>query len=416
MNFVVQFGTKSYQLYNGLLERQPVRTKSVTSGIMYAGGDAIAQYVEHRKANEDKATADRASFVLDRKRLVVFFVYGTCVAGPVYHYWFNYLNELPQVLWRLKQSQQRGKILRAYAYLRSHNIEVKLDTSKLPVTAPLSKWKSKAAKIAADQLIFSSLYTLSFFMGIGLLSGAADRLDAWLDHAAQSATPPAARRKRATATAATASSQPSEPAAKYQELIDRLKLFLQEQEDVFYGTSTANDDGPCEEDDEQCPATAETDAAAASATSVSTSTSTSPLAAKDGMTGDQLRLLEDVLARLEHEQQLATRDLTWRRIWDQTWAHTREVYWTTYVTDCLVWPPLQLINFSFIPVRFQFLYVNVANLAWNTFLSLMANEKGGHGPPSSSSTASPSSPSLSSLSSGSVSTLTVPAAAPSVAR
>ena len=30
-------------------------------------------------------------------------------AGTAYHYWFNYLNELPALLWKLKQSRQRGK-------------------------------------------------------------------------------------------------------------------------------------------------------------------------------------------------------------------------------------------------------------------------------------------------------------------
>ena len=43
-------------------------------------------------------------------------------------------------------------------------------------------------------------------------------------------------------------------------------------------------------------------------------------------------------------------------------------------SDCLVWPPLQLINFTFVPLRLQVLYVNIANLGWNTFLSVMANK------------------------------------------
>jgi hypothetical protein len=41
----------------------------------------------------------------------------------------------------------------------------------------LGKWEAKAAKIAADQLIFSSLYTLAFFVSIGLLSGVSDMME-----------------------------------------------------------------------------------------------------------------------------------------------------------------------------------------------------------------------------------------------
>jgi len=70
-----------------------------------------------------------------------------------------------------------GNILRAYAYLKSHGIEVKLDLQKLPKSLPLGKWESKGAKILADQLIFSSLYTLVFFIGVGMLTGAADMME-----------------------------------------------------------------------------------------------------------------------------------------------------------------------------------------------------------------------------------------------
>ena len=70
-----------------------------------------------------------------------------------------------------------GKILRAYAYLKTHGIEVKLDLQKLPKSKPLGKWVGKGAKIAADQIIFSSLYTLTFFVVVGMLNGAADMME-----------------------------------------------------------------------------------------------------------------------------------------------------------------------------------------------------------------------------------------------
>lgn len=373
MSLLVRIGSQTYKHYNDLLERSPLSTKSVTSGVMYAGGDAIAQYVEHRKTNENRDSKDKASFIINKKRLVAFFIYGTCVAGPVFHYWFNYLNELPQVLWRLKQSRQRGNILRAYAYLRSHNIEVKLDMSKLPVAAPLPKWKSKAYKIAADQLIFSSLYTLAFFMGIGTLSGALDRLELWYEEFNLTSTLKSKERdviiggataaKEILPVPATSSKDKSDSSPvvyqnDYEALIVRLKSFLQEQEDHFYGKSKQNSSS---DDDE-----------------VSTAEPTVPElnnGSRDGMTAEQIRLLEEVLERLKAEHRIMEQKLSWYSIWSNTWKHTRDVYLQTYIADCMVWPPLQLINFTFVPVRFQFLFVNVASLAWNTFLSLMANTK-----------------------------------------
>lgn len=43
-----------------------------------------------------------------------------------------------------------------------------------------------------------------------------------------------------------------------------------------------------------------------------------------------------------------------------------------------VWPAAQFVNFKFVPLPLQALYVNVVSLGWNTYLSL-ANAK--HGKP-----------------------------------
>ena len=37
------------------------------------------------------------------------------------------------------------------------------------------KWSNKAIKIAADQLVFSTIYTLVFFMSVGCMGGALDK-------------------------------------------------------------------------------------------------------------------------------------------------------------------------------------------------------------------------------------------------
>jgi hypothetical protein len=71
----------------------------------------------------------------------------------------------------MRQTRQRFEILRAYNLLKRHGIEVNLRVEKLPSAQPLGKWTQKAWKIAADQLIFSSTYTLIFFLVIGMMKG-----------------------------------------------------------------------------------------------------------------------------------------------------------------------------------------------------------------------------------------------------
>lgn len=338
--------------YNELLERFPLPVKSITSGIMYAGGDILAQYTETYTVNRNKPSDDQQTTTLDKKRVAIFFIYGTFIAGPAYHYWFDYLNELPALLWRFKQTRHRGKILRAYAYLKSHGIDVRMDTSKLPQAAPLGKWYGKMAKIAADQLIFSSFYTLVFFMSIGCLTGLADRLEvnqqvkqAVLHRPQQ----PSDEKISAQIQSQIHSSDSSESSVVKEQRLAILNKII---------ASYIHDDQALLEGKDR---------------------SELPILSSDisnNLPNEyELEEINNILMSIKRAQLYKAKGLTWEDISRKSWQHTKNVYVETYLTDCVVWPPLQLINFTFVPVRFQFLFVNFANLAWNTFLSLMANKK-----------------------------------------
>jgi uncharacterized membrane protein YebE (DUF533 family) len=89
--------------YNQLLERSPIATKCVTSGFMYALGDIAAQGAQHYNAEKDAKKHDedaaaegqvvphreRKRFRVDWERAGLFFVFGTVVGGPLYHFWFG---------------------------------------------------------------------------------------------------------------------------------------------------------------------------------------------------------------------------------------------------------------------------------------------------------------------------------------
>jgi hypothetical protein len=45
----------------------------------------------------------------------------------------------------------------------------------------------------------------------------------------------------------------------------------------------------------------------------------------------------------------------------------------TYWVDIQVWTPVQMVNFRYVPVSWQPVVVNVANVGWNAYLSYVQN-------------------------------------------
>jgi len=277
--------------YNQLLLDYPIITKSITSGFMYAAGDMICQVGEAATSNKP--------LKVDWKRVGVMAAFGTFISGPVYHYWFAYLDVLPIRMLELRKLRERWQVLRALNVLKQHNIDV--GELALPETKPFSKRTIKACKIFMDQAVFSSLYTLGFFMGVGTLNhmvGVGEK---------------------------------------------------KEEEVVENETHTA---------------------AGHELTSVINSLHTMK-------TENNSDAIDNIIKKLEasHSSGIHLRlpSLPFVSAVKQAWDHTKAVYLRTYAVDCVVWPPLQLINFSFVPLRYQVLYVNICNLGWNTFLSFMAN-------------------------------------------
>jgi Mpv17 / PMP22 family. len=52
-------------------------------------------------------------------------------------------------------------------------------------------------------------------------------------------------------------------------------------------------------------------------------------------------------------------------------ANVKEKLWPTMITNWKVWPALNLINFTLIPVQFRVLYNNIFGVLWNSYLSFI---------------------------------------------
>lgn len=53
----------------------------------------------------------------------------------------------------------------------------------------------------------------------------------------------------------------------------------------------------------------------------------------------------------------------------------RDGYFTIMKRSYMLWPLAQVINFSFIPIQYQVLYVQLIALIWNCYLSMVLNRR-----------------------------------------
>ena len=63
---------------------------------------------------------------------------------------------------------------------------------------------------------------------------------------------------------------------------------------------------------------------------------------------------------------------------DELKQHLNDTMFDSMVVNWKIWIPAQIINFRFIPLHLQVLYVNFVALIWNTYLSYISHLKAHH--------------------------------------
>jgi len=59
---------------------------------------------------------------------------------------------------------------------------------------------------------------------------------------------------------------------------------------------------------------------------------------------------------------------------DHGWTKVTRNLWETLLENWKVWPAVQLLNFSVVPVKFQVLFVNLVAIWWNFVLSMFQHK------------------------------------------
>jgi len=146
--------------YVNTLDKYPLTVKMITSGVMYGAfvvvhfffffapvgplttpnsqiglGDLLAQVVDPLRKKEQP---------LDWQRTGIFALYGTIIAGPLYHYWYGNLNQLPVFMMKTRR-------------LNQHVLFILL--SVCPLNLPLSRSSTSASSERLNDWESPSLLT-----------------------------------------------------------------------------------------------------------------------------------------------------------------------------------------------------------------------------------------------------------------
>lgn len=116
-----------FKWYMALLQTRPVLTRSLTTGVLMATGDVLAQALE-RYGEQPEGKAPKAFDVLRTGRMLTF---GTLWVGPALHVWYSFLT-------RIVPGSSAGQVV---------------------------------LKMCIDQAVFAPLAAGSFFIGLGALEG-----------------------------------------------------------------------------------------------------------------------------------------------------------------------------------------------------------------------------------------------------
>lgn len=90
--------------YQYLLRKYPLQTKALTSCFVSVLAEVIGTFIKSRKTNNNTTCTTNTSLVsrlglgfvkdLNAKRMAIFGVYGLVITGPVFHWWYGFLEKV----------------------------------------------------------------------------------------------------------------------------------------------------------------------------------------------------------------------------------------------------------------------------------------------------------------------------------
>ena len=145
------------EIYREALEHSPVRANALTSGVLCAFGDVLAQTVERRMSSDSNASQGR----FDRWRTARMAVYGTFICGPLLSGWYVTLHHLGEAISVTYRPIVGGWLGRLTPFGHLHK----------EASGTLSPLQLLLAKVTADGLLFQAPFLNLYFVTMGALEG-----------------------------------------------------------------------------------------------------------------------------------------------------------------------------------------------------------------------------------------------------
>ncbi|KAL7434701.1 hypothetical protein ACHAXM_004329 [Skeletonema potamos] len=146
------------EVYSIQLEKNPIRTKSLTAGILAVVGDLLAQGIEMTFENTGEG--------LDGWRVFAMFIEGLCFSGPSMHYAYEFYEHLFPIV---RCDCVEPVIHQDVEILDKHGNVIRVADFK-------TEWKNVLIHVAFDQIFMAMWYVAGLMIITCVIEGHSDEL------------------------------------------------------------------------------------------------------------------------------------------------------------------------------------------------------------------------------------------------
>lgn len=153
-----------WAVYSSQLESNPIRTKSVTTGVLAVVGDLLAQGIELSFDND----GEDSETLLDGRRVFAMGIEGMCFSGPSMHYAYELYDYLFPII-RCDPCECSEHIHEGVQIEANDDITQEVSESN-------TEWKNAIIHVAFDQIVMAMWYVACLMIVTNIIEGHSDEL------------------------------------------------------------------------------------------------------------------------------------------------------------------------------------------------------------------------------------------------